>query len=327
VGGAWLQRVAALLLASAASAAVADYSQHELAGPFIETMVQQHGFDRGQVTAWLRQAERRQSILDAISRPAEKAKPWRDYRRIFITADRVAKGVQFWGENRAALERAERETGVPASVIVGIIGVETYYGRNTGSHRVLDALATLGFDYPPRADFFRKQLEEYLLLVRETGLPIDQVKGSYAGAMGLGQFIPSSYRNFAVDFDGDGRVDLLGSRDDAIGSIANYLKVHGWRAGAPTATPAVVTRPQAVTLTTGLQPDQTLAALVQQGVRPTGDWPGSARVGLIRLDGDNGDEYWLGGENFYVVTTYNRSPMYALAVLQLSEAVAAARRR
>ncbi len=327
VGKTWRRGALATLLAGGVVApAIADYSQHELAGPFIETMVQQHGFDRAQVVGWLRQAERKQSILDAISRPAEKAKPWRDYRRIFITPDRVARGVQFWSENRASLQRAERETGVPASVIVGIIGVETYYGRNTGSHRVLDALATLGFDYPPRADFFRKQLEEYLLLVRETGLPLDQVKGSYAGAMGFGQFIPSSYRNFAVDFDGDGRVDLLGSRPDAIGSVANYLKVHGWRAGAPTATPAVVTQPPAVTLTTGLQPDQTLASLVQQGVRPKGDWPASSRVGLIRLEGDNGDEYWLGGENFYVVTTYNRSQMYALAVLQLSEAVAAARK-
>lgn len=321
------RRVLGLLLAGAAVVpAHADYSEHALAGPFVETMVQQHGFDRAQVTNWLRQAQRQQSIIDAISRPAEKAKPWRDYRRIFITPDRVAKGAQFWNENSAALSRAERETGVPAAVVVGIIGVETYYGRNTGSYRVLDALTTLGFDYPPRADFFRKQLEEYLLLVRETGLPLDQVKGSYAGAMGFGQFIPSSYRNFAIDFDGDGRVDLLNNRADAIGSVANYLKVHGWQSGAPTATPAVVTRPQAVTPTSGLQPDHALSTLMQQGVRAKGSWPATARVGLIKLEGDAGDEYWLGGENFYVVTTYNRSPMYALAVLQLSEAVAAARK-
>lgn len=321
------RRLCGLLLAGAAALpAFADYSQHPLAAPFIETMVQQHGFDRTQVTNWLRQAQRQQSIIDAISRPAEKAKPWRDYRRIFITPDRVAKGAQFWDENRAALERAERETGVPAAVVVGIIGVETYYGRNTGSYRVLDALTTLGFDYPPRADFFRQQLEEYLLLVRETGLPLDQVKGSYAGAMGFGQFIPSSYRDFAVDFDGNGHVDLLGSRTDAIGSVANYLKVHGWKSGAPTAMPAVVAQPQAVTPTTGLQPDQTLSALLQKSVQPKVSWPAASRVGLIKLEGDAGDEYWLTGENFYVVTTYNRSPMYALAVLQLSEAIAAQRK-
>ena len=319
------RRVSACLLVTAALPAMADYSQHPLAAPFIETMVQQHGFDRGQVTDWLRDAQRQQSIIDAISRPAEKAKPWRDYRRIFITSDRVAKGAQFWRDNRAALERAERELGVPASVVVGIIGVETYYGRNTGSYRVLDALTTLGFDYPPRADFFRQQLEEYLLLARETGLSLDQVKGSYAGAMGFGQFIPSSYRDFAIDFDGNGHVDLLNSRTDAIGSVANYLKVHGWRTGAPTAVPAIVSQPQAVTPTTGLQPDTTLAGLLQQGVRSQGDWPASSRVGLLKLDGDAGDEYWLCGENFYVVTTYNRSPMYALAVLQLSAAVAAER--
>ncbi len=317
---------AALLAGGIALSAQADYTGHALAGPFIDTMVRQHGFDRAQVTQWLRDAQYQQPIIDAISRPAEKAKPWRDYRRIFITPDRVAKGVQFWSENRAALERAERETGVPAKVVVGIIGVETYYGRNAGSYRVLDALTTLGFDYPPRADFFRKQLEEYLLLARETGLPLDQVKGSYAGAMGFGQFIPSSYRNFAVDFDGDGHVDLLNSRPDAIGSVANYLKVHGWHSGAPTAIPAVVTKPQAVVPTTGLKPDKSLATLQQQGVQPQGNWPAASRVGLIRLDGDAGDEYWLGGENFYVVTTYNHSPMYALAVLQLSEAVAAARK-
>ncbi len=315
---------AALLAGGIALSAQADYTGHALAGPFIDTMVRQHGFDRAQVTQWLRDAQYQQPIIDAISRPAEKAKPWRDYRRIFITPERIAGGAQFWRDNRAALERAERETGVPAAVVVAIIGVETYYGRNTGSYRVLDALATLGFDYPPRADFFRKQLEEYLLLVRETGLPLDQVKGSYAGAMGFGQFIPSSYRNFAIDFDGDGRVDLLGSRADAIGSVANYLKVHGWKNGAPTAIAASVSQPQAVVPTTGLKSDQTLSALVRKGVKPHGDWSGDARVGLLKLDGDAGDEYWLGGDNFYVVTTYNRSPMYALAVLQLSEAVAAA---
>ena len=319
-----LRRSAIARALAAALPAQADYSQHLQAGPVIETMVQQYGFDRAQVTSWLRDAQRQQSIIDAISRPAEKAKPWRDYRRIFLTPDRIAKGAQFWRDNRAALARAERETGVPAAVVVGIIGVETYYGRNAGNYRVLDALATLGFDYPPRADFFRQQLVEYLLLARETGLPLEQVKGSYAGAMGFGQFIPSSYRNFAVDFDGDGHVDLLNSRSDAIGSVANYLKVHGWRSGAPTATPAVVTQPQAVAPTAELQPNQTLAALRQQGVKASGDWPDDSRVGLLKLEGDSGDEYWLGGDNFYVVTTYNRSPMYALAVLQLAEAVKAA---
>jgi membrane-bound lytic murein transglycosylase B len=319
-GARGLLACAAVLLAPLAAA---DYSRHPLAGPFVETMVQQHGFERAEVEQLLTRAQRQQAILDAISRPAEKAKPWKEYRRIFITPDRIEQGVQFWRENAEVLARAERELGVPAEVIVGIIGVETRYGRNTGSYRVLDALATLGFDYPPRADFFRKQLEEFLVLARERQLPLESLKGSYAGAMGFGQFIPSSYRSFAIDFNGDGRIDILNDIDDAIGSVANYLKVHGWQPQGLAALPASVRAPEKVSFTTGLRPDTTVAQLAALGVKPQRGVPGATPVGLLRLEGDDGDEYWLGGPNFYVVTTYNRSPMYALAVLQLSEAVAA----
>lgn len=316
----WLLGAAATLLAHGAAA---DYSAHPLAGPFIDTMVNEHGFERGSLQQLLGRAKRQQAILDAIARPAEKAKPWHEYRRIFITEDRIAQGVQFWRDNAATLARAERELGVPAQVIVGIIGVETRYGRNTGSYRVLDALATLGFDYPPRADFFRKQLEVYLVLARDLQLPLESLTGSYAGAMGFGQFIPSSYRDFAIDFNGDGRVDILNNIDDAIGSVGNYLKVHGWQPGGVTALPVRVAAPEKVTPTTGLRPDSTVGQLAAQGVTLATSVPAATPAGLLRMAGEKGDEYWLGGPNFFVVTTYNRSPMYALAVLQLSEAVAA----
>jgi membrane-bound lytic murein transglycosylase B len=319
-GRGWLLGAAALL----AQGVLADYSGHPLAAPFVETMVREHGFERAAVEQLLTRAKRQQSILDAISRPAEKAKPWYEYRRIFLTEDRIQQGVEFWRANAATLARAERELGVPAEVIVAIIGVETRYGRNTGSHRVLDALATLGFDYPPRADFFRKQLEVYLVLARDLQLPLESLTGSYAGAMGFGQFIPSSYRDFAIDFNGDGRVDILNNLDDAIGSVANYLKVHGWQPGGVTMLPVRVAEPAKAQPTNGLRPDRTAGQLAAEGVSPTGAAvPGATPAGLLRMAGETGDEFWLAGPNFYVVTTYNRSPMYALAVLQLSEAVAA----
>ena len=188
--------------------------------------------------------ERKQNILDAIARPAEKTKPWSEYRDVFLTDSRISEGVEFWRANAAALARAQQEYAVPPEIVVAIIGVETRYGRNAGTYRVLDALATLAFDYPPRSDFFRGELTEFLLLAREEGVDPRSLTGSYAGAMGYGQFIPSSFRNYAVDFDGDGKRNIWTNPHDAIGSVANYFGEHGWTADGHVVEPAAITRPQ-----------------------------------------------------------------------------------
>lgn len=307
-----------------ATPARADYSQHPLAKDFVDTMVKQHGFKRDEVVALLARAERQQSVLDAIARPAEKAKPWKDYRKFFVTADRIQQGAAFWRDHAVSLARAERESGVPAAIVVAILGVETRYGRNTGNYRVLDALATLSFDYPPRADFFRTQLEEFLLMTREQKLPADRVLGSYAGAMGFGQFMPSSYRKYAVDFDHDGEIDIVNDIDDAIGSVANYLKEYGWQRGAPIVVKASVKEPLPDGLLREvLDPQTSLAEYKRKGITSIAALPDNTGAALFVLDGDNGNEYWLALNNFYVITRYNRSQLYAMAVVQLSEEISA----
>ncbi|MDB6063245.1 MAG: lytic murein transglycosylase [Verrucomicrobiaceae bacterium] len=304
--------------------ASADYSQHPQANAFVDEMVKQHGFKREEMVQWLSRAERQQSVLDAIARPAEKAKPWKDYRKLFVTTDRIQQGVAFWRDHAASLTRAERVSGVPAGIIVAILGVETRYGRNTGNYRVLDSLTTLSFDYPPRADFFRSQLVEFFLMTREQKLAPDRVLGSYAGAMGFGQFMPSSYRKFAVDFDGDGEIDIVNDIDDAIGSVANYLKEYGWQRGGLIVTKAQVKEPLPDGLLREvLEPVTTLADYKRKSIASVAVLPDSTLAALFLLDGDNGNEYWLALNNFYVITRYNRSQMYALAVVQLSEEITA----
>jgi len=291
--------------------------------------VTRHGFKREEVLQLLAKAEKQQTILDAIARPAEQAKPWKDYRKLFVTPDRIQQGALFWREHADALARAEREFGVPAAIIVAIIGVETRYGRHAGNYRVIDALATLSFDYPPRADFFRGQLAEFLLMAREQKLVADKLTGSYAGAMGFGQFMPSSYRKYAVDFNGDGVVDILNEIDDAIGSVGNYLKGYGWqqggnitvRANVPATLPGNVAIESLLKET--LEPVTSLADYKRKGITSTVSLPDSTTAALFMLDGDSGPEYWLALNNFYVITRYNRSQMYAMAVVQLSEAVTA----
>ncbi|MFC3608638.1 lytic murein transglycosylase B [Stutzerimonas tarimensis] len=293
---------------------------------FVEEMTLEYGFAGEQLKALFREAERKQGILDAISRPAERVRPWSEYRPIFITDSRVAQGVDFWRQYEEALERADREYGVPPEVIVAIIGVETFYGRNTGSHRVIDALSTLGFDYPPRQPFFRQQLKEFLLLTREQQVDPLSLKGSYAGAMGLPQFMPGSFRAYAVDFDGDGRIDIWTNPVDAIGSVASYFKQHGWRSGEGVVTPAQVSGPRAEEgLTEGLESVKNAAELRELGWAPEAPLADDTRVTAFRLAGAEGDEYWVGLPNFYVITRYNRSVMYAMAVQQLAEKLAIAR--
>ncbi len=305
----------------------ADYEGEKVAD-FVREMTLDHGFASEQLVEMLGQAQRKQAILDAISRPAERVKPWKEYRPIFLTESRVAQGVDFWRENEAALARAEQVFGVPAQVIVAIIGVETFYGRNTGNYRVIDALSTLGFDYPPRQAFFRQQLKEFLLLAREEQVDPLSLTGSYAGAMGLPQFMPSSFRAYAVDFDDDGHIDIWNNPVDAIGSAANYFKQHGWVAGAPVVARAEVSGERHVEgLTEGLEPVLDAAQLRALGWQwPQQDGtPDDTAVTAFRLDGADGDEYWVGMPNFYVITRYNRSVMYAMAVNQLAEQLAQAR--
>jgi membrane-bound lytic murein transglycosylase B len=301
----------------------ADYSQHPLAPAFIDEMVQQHGFTAAEITRVLSQAQKRQPILDAIARPAEKSKTWKEYRPIFIVPTRVTNGVAFWQEHRAALELAEKEYGVPAEIIVSIIGVETNYGRNMGSWNVIDALSTLAFDYPPRAPFFRAELMKYFVLTRQQKADPLAFKGSYAGAMGYGQFMPSSYLAYAVDFSGDGFTDIWNNPTDAIGSVANYFKMHGWQSGKAVVARAKLSQPRATVLANEnfnqvVQPVISLSDWKKRGVVAASSVQGNPPAIAIEFDGEKGLEYWFGLQNFYTITRYNRSPMYAMAVYDLS---------
>ncbi|WP_313516008.1 lytic murein transglycosylase B [Pseudomonas sp.] len=303
-----------------------DYEASQPVADFVAGMTRDYGFASEQLTTLFREVERKQAILDAISRPAEKVKPWKDYRPIFITDARVAQGLDFWRQHEEALARAEQEYGVPAQIIVAIIGVETFYGRNTGNYRVIDALSTLCFDYPARSPFFCQQLKEFLLLSREEQVDPLTVKGSYAGAMGLPQFMPGSFRAYAVDFDNDGHIDIWGNPVDAIGSVASYFKRHGWTPGEPVVSLAS-TRGERVDegLTDGLDPVKNVGELRALGWASDTALRDDIPVTAFRLDGENGAEYWMGLPNFFVITRYNRSVMYSMAVYQLSDLLVKAR--
>lgn len=296
---------------------------------FVDYTATTYGIDPQRIRDTLAQAEYKQSIIDAITRPAEAVKPWRDYRTIFMTPARIDGGVAFYRDNREPLERVAAQTGVPAEYIVAIIGVETFYGRNTGSYRVLDALYTLAFDHPKRAPFFAGELAQMFALAKEEPqLDLLALKGSYAGAMGMGQFMPSSYRLWAKDGDRDGRRDLLTHKPDVFASIANYFVAHGWQADGPVVARATLDAGAAEFAPENLEPAQTLSALAARGYRPqagepTPRDPAGEGATVVNLDGATGREYWLGYRNYYVITRYNRSPMYALAVHQLASAIRA----
>ena len=281
------------------------------------------GMPAEEIRAWLAQARFQQSIINAITRPAE-GKPWRDYRPIFLTDARISQGRTFLAEHRSDVERVAAQTGVPAEMIVSIMGVETSYGRITGSYRVLDALYTLAFYYPRREPFFRSELMHVFALAREEKLDLATVKGSYAGAMGWGQFMPSSYRNHARDGDGDGRRDLLGSVRDAFASIANYFVAHGWQRDQPVMLRAVADAGAAPFVPDNYEAKYTLADLAARGYRPAEPGAPDQPVSLVTLEGVNGPEHWIIYKNFWVITRYNRSPLYATAVYQLSREIAGA---
>lgn len=335
----------ALLLFSSGIAA-GDYSGRADVDDFVETMVSEHGFEATVVRSVLDQAVYQQSIIDAISRPAEK-KPWIAYRGIFVTPKRIEDGVQFARDNWETLQRAEEEFGVPIEIIAAIIGVETNYGGNMGSHRVLDALATLGFDYPPRAKFFSGQLAEFLILACEervrpfdredackrgdaggtlgNSVAIGDLVGSYAGAMGYGQFIPSSYRNFAIDYDGDGARDIWRNVVDAIGSVAAYFKDHGWEPGEPVIAKVNVSA-EADSIdelaNASLTPTKTVAEWKALGIETKDDRDGEF-ASIFRFETDDATHYYLGYHNFYVITRYNISRLYAKVVVEIADGIAA----
>lgn len=269
----------------------------------------------------LKQARYNQEVIDAISKPWE-AKPWYQYYPIFLTEKRLAAGLRFWRTHEATLKRAEQEFGVPAEIIVAIIGVETFYGQYLGKYPVLDSLYTLGLHYPARAKFFRSELKHFIQLLHDEKLNHKDLLGSYAGAMGYGQFISSSYRAYAVDFDGDGRRDLYHSIEDAIGSVANYFARHHWKQGEAIALPAWIPNEfdkQAWVSSRGTQLTHTLKQLKEAQIAFTHFGVDSAKARLFEFEEQQGHSYWVGLHNFYVITRYNQSPLYAMAVFQFSE--------
>jgi membrane-bound lytic murein transglycosylase B len=323
-GAARLALCCVTLFCSAVAAAESGYLQRAEVRSYIEELVADHGFSRVALEEIFSQAAKQDRIIELMSRPAERRLVWHEYRNILVDEPRISQGVRFWEENRQALERAQQVYGVAPEIIVAIIGVETRYGRVTGNFGVVDALSTLAFDYPPRATFFRGQLTEHLLLAREEGKNPLSLKGSYAGAMGYGQFIPSSYRSFAVDFDGDGVRDIWTNKTDAIGSVANYFARHGWRGDAQTVEAVTVTNPSPELLAQAnadLRPTKTVAHWRSQGVQVSSDQADDRKATLMRMQQPDDAEYWLGYEDFYVITRYNHSRLYAMAVYQLSQEI------
>lgn len=315
------QLLALLLMAIAPVATAASAPSYEqLQQQFIEQQ-QQQGFTAQEVKQFLASAHKNQQVLDAIATPWE-AKPWYQYYPLFLTDKRLQAGLDFWQQHQAAISRAAKQYQVDPEIIVAIIGIETFYGQFLGNYPVIDALYTLGFYYPPRADFFRRELGKLMVLLRQEKLDGNHLNSSYAGAMGFGQFIPSSYLAYAVDFDNDGKRDLVGSADDAIGSVANYFHQHGWQAGHAVALPLKVTgRPTAHIWQPQDKLTQTAADILAPNVAlaQSMDLDISQPAMLIELQQAEANEYWLGLKNFYVITRYNRSPLYAMAVYQFSQ--------
>jgi membrane-bound lytic murein transglycosylase B len=284
-------------------------------------MVTTHQFDESELNELFQAVEIKENILKKISSPTEGL-PWYKYRKIFMTDARINGGVKFWQENETALATVEQQTGVPAEIIIAIIGVETLYGQKTGNYRVIDALYTLAFAYPPRSKFFLSELENFLLLCRDEHIkPLEPI-GSYAGAMGMPQFMPSSFRAYAADFDNDSHRDIWHNKGDVIASVANYFVKHQWQTGQAIAVPVSATGENYKTaLTRDLKPDLRLAELELLNLKISRPLPLSTKVKLLAFEQQQGEELWAGLDNFYVITRYNHSPLYAMAVYQLSQSI------
>lgn len=285
---------------------------------FVDYVVMKDGFERAWVERAINGAHRRQAVIDAITRPYE-SKAWYQYEPLFVTDARIDGGVAFWNKEDTTLQKAEAEYGVPAEIIVAIVGVESFYGRQHGGYPVIDSLTTLAFDYPPRAAFFQGELEQFLIMCREQSLDPLTPMGSYAGAMGAPQFMPDSFRQYAVDFDADGKRDIWGDWADIIGSVANYFHLHGWQANGLIVIPAAIR--EGVTPPAPLDPTTVGALRAAQVVLSSGI-DDATEGELVALQGDSEMHYWVGLHNFRVITQYNRSPLYAMAVVQLATAIA-----
>lgn len=316
----------AILASSFAFVAQADISNRKNVKQFITSMVKSEGFDKAELTALFKQVEIKPKIIDAMNRPAEGVLPWYKYRGIFLKKDRINGGIEFWQKNQDTLAAATKKYGVPSEIIVAIIGVESKYGRHKGKFRVMDAISSLAFDFPRRSKFFTRELKEYLLMTREENIEPLSILGSYAGAMGKPQFIPSSYRSYAVDFNGDGQRDLINSTEDVIGSVANYFKRHHWQTGKPVIVKAKLKTYNAKTIKKlvkkGIKPHSSLNVFAKKDIVSRQKIDTNSKAALIELEYKKGKkQYWLGLKNFYVITRYNHSQLYAMAVYQLSQEI------
>jgi membrane-bound lytic murein transglycosylase B len=306
------------LLTAATAYADANFANRPDVQSFINMMAEKHQFDRAQLIALFSTIRVRPRVLQSVRAPLE-ARPWSTYQLVFINESHIRQGVEFWNRNQDALDRAEKMYGVPASIIVATIGVETKYGKNKGEYPVIDALASIAFSESPRAHYFRTELEEFLLLSREQNLNPVTIRGSYAGAIGQPQFMPSSYRHFAVNFSGNNHIDLSNNEYDIIGSIANYYQKHGWKTNQPVAIPTMVQQSRYRFLLKN-NPSKMLTQdeLEEYGLYPYSKIPNKQKFKIIQLQGTHGSEYWVGLNNFEVIKRYNPSNLYAMAVYQLS---------
>jgi membrane-bound lytic murein transglycosylase B len=307
---------------SALEIATGDYQGRADVAAFVERMAAESSYEEAELVELFGAVEKQAHLFEKLDRPAEKELEWYQYRRIFIKDKRIDRGVDFWQKHRQLLDEVSEKTGVPAEIIVAIIGVETFYGVYRGKDPVFDSLVTLAFDYPRRAKFFSRELEQFLLLAKEQGFEARALRGSYAGAMGMPQFISSSYRSYAVDFDGDGQVNLFDSIADITGSVANYFVRHGWQRDGRVARPLVAIEDNSIDqLEEGVKPIYKWLDLKQSGLVSDFEIDDQAPVALIRLQQSNHPEYWAGFENFYVITRYNHSELYAMAVYQLAKLI------
>jgi membrane-bound lytic murein transglycosylase B len=325
--GAALAAAALLCAAPAAGLAQGNYAQRPEVQAFIAEMASERGFNAKALRRLFAEVQYQPKVIEAISRPVVAPPKWNEFAPRFLAPARVEAGVAFWRAHAASLDRAQVEFGVPPEIVVAIIGVETYYGRFTGTYRVMDALTTLAFDYPRRADFFRGELKQFLLLAREERIPPLEPRGSYAGAIGLPQFMPSSFRAYALDYDADGRVDLAADPEDAIGSVAHYLARHGWRRDGPLMAAALIEPEQRdavlARLDAGVSERRTPGELEQDGVLAfeAPPSPASEPAALLMLEEDGGPSYWVVYGNWFALTRYNRSRLYASAVVELAWAL------
>ncbi|ALA23864.1 lytic murein transglycosylase [Piscirickettsia salmonis] len=312
-----------LAVSASTNSKSAEYIQRADVKSYINDLVKQYGFSKAQLERWFHHAKANQRALEILQRPAEKVWTWQQYRSWLVSTKRAKEGAEFWQSNRQTLRRAERMYGVPPQVILAIIGVESSYGKNVGGFPTFNVLTTLAFDYKRRSEFFKRELTEFLLLMRDQKMNPMQVQGSYAGALGLPQFMPSSYRYYAVDFSGDGHKNLFSNDADVIGSIGNYFKRHGWQGNQPIAVKAKISGDQFNTIIKmGIEPKYTVTELAKFGIQSQEKVDPSLKAALIELDGKNGPEYWLAFQDFYAITRYNHSQKYAMAVYDLSQDIA-----